>query len=385
MKKLLFLLTLAFWSLLFTWCGSRSGDATITDEAPTQAEKRLVKIWVIAPLSWPASTYGEDMNNVYSDTMKEYSNENVTVKLIMEDWKCEWKSSVSAVQKLINVDKVDVILWGACSSETIAAGKIAQQSKILMLSPTASAPDVSDIGDYLFRFWNDTHATITLAQYLNDKYDNIAMVVENTDYAQALWNATKEAYQWDIVIAEDFNTDEKDFSIIAKRFAENQEIQSIVVITQSEATAAGLIKSFDNEWVLTKYAWNIVWWYFFSADAFLDEVGELANWLIEVQLWNVDESYTLATDYAKHFNDTYGLKSIPLIPLLAKEWLEVILDAIDAWNYDTESIKSFLEKITENNKRSWYFGEYHFDEKGDALWINYMMQEIVDGEAIILQ
>jgi len=49
------------------------------------------------------------------------------IELVVEDGKCNGKDATAAVQKLINIDKVAVIAGGACSSETLAAGKIAQE------------------------------------------------------------------------------------------------------------------------------------------------------------------------------------------------------------------------------------------------------------------
>jgi branched-chain amino acid transport system substrate-binding protein len=42
---------------------------------------------------------------------------------------------VSAARKLIEVDNVVAIIGGVCSSETLAAGPIAQEAGIMMLAP----------------------------------------------------------------------------------------------------------------------------------------------------------------------------------------------------------------------------------------------------------
>jgi ABC-type branched-subunit amino acid transport system substrate-binding protein len=42
-----------------------------------------------------------------------------------------------------------------CSSETIAAGKIAQANKVFTIAPISSAPEISEIGDYVYRFYSD--------------------------------------------------------------------------------------------------------------------------------------------------------------------------------------------------------------------------------------
>ena len=79
------------------------------------------------------------------------------MELIFEDGRCTGKDAVTAVNKLINVDKVDVIVGGVCSSETIPAGEIAQQNGVPMISPTSSSPTISDIGEYIYRSWTDVN------------------------------------------------------------------------------------------------------------------------------------------------------------------------------------------------------------------------------------
>jgi ABC-type branched-subunit amino acid transport system substrate-binding protein len=60
------------------------------------------------------------------------------------------------------IDKVDMIRGGMCSSETIAAGKISQANKVFTIAPISSAPEVSLIGDYVYRFYNDTETAKNL-------------------------------------------------------------------------------------------------------------------------------------------------------------------------------------------------------------------------------
>ncbi|MDR0369437.1 MAG: ABC transporter substrate-binding protein [Candidatus Peribacteria bacterium] len=58
---------------------------------------------------------------------------NVQVQLIVEDGKGEGKDATSAVNKLLDVDKVDVIYGGDTSSEALASAQITQKAKIINL------------------------------------------------------------------------------------------------------------------------------------------------------------------------------------------------------------------------------------------------------------
>lgn len=144
-----------------------------------------IKIWMIAPLWSVASAYGEDAVNVKKDAIEQFNTENpnINIELIVENGNCDGKSATSAAQKLITVDKVPIILWWSCSSETLAAWKLANDNKVVLLSASASAPAISDIWPYVFRFRNDVHAAKKLWEYVSEHNKNIAIIYEKTDYA----------------------------------------------------------------------------------------------------------------------------------------------------------------------------------------------------------
>ena len=73
------------------------------------------------------------------------------VQLIVEDEKDSPASAVNAVQKLINVDKVVAIIGPMTSGDTMAAGKIADEAKVMMISPTATTPKLSGYGANICR------------------------------------------------------------------------------------------------------------------------------------------------------------------------------------------------------------------------------------------
>ena len=59
--------------------------------------------------------------------------------------------AATAVTRLINDHKVVAVLGEVASSLSLAGGPIAQKSKVPMISPSSTNPDVTDVGDYIFR------------------------------------------------------------------------------------------------------------------------------------------------------------------------------------------------------------------------------------------
>src|SRR5690606_796816 len=55
------------------------------------------------------------------------------------------------VTKLITRDGVHLVIGEVASSRSIAAGAIAQQYRIPMITPASTNPKVTQLGDYIFR------------------------------------------------------------------------------------------------------------------------------------------------------------------------------------------------------------------------------------------
>jgi branched-chain amino acid transport system substrate-binding protein len=73
------------------------------------------------------------------------------VELIVEDEKDSPAASVNAVQKLINVDKVIGMVGPMTSGDVMAATKIADEAKVVIITPTATTPKLSGAAAYVYR------------------------------------------------------------------------------------------------------------------------------------------------------------------------------------------------------------------------------------------
>ena len=73
------------------------------------------------------------------------------VQVIFEDEKDSPTACVNAVQKLINVDKVIAIVGPMTSGGVLAAGPTAESAKTVCVTPTATSPKVSGMGEFVCR------------------------------------------------------------------------------------------------------------------------------------------------------------------------------------------------------------------------------------------
>lgn len=73
------------------------------------------------------------------------------IKHINYDNKSDGDETLAVVNRLISQDKVVAILGEATSGRSKIGAQVAQQNKIPMLTSSATNPDVTKIGDYIFR------------------------------------------------------------------------------------------------------------------------------------------------------------------------------------------------------------------------------------------
>ena len=120
---------------------------------PNQDEP-VVKIGVVLPLTGEVAPYGTDCRNGVEMGIAEASgNASVKVVGVYEDSKNEAKAALAAVQKLIHTSDVKAIIGDMGSATTLAIAPIAQESKVVLLTPTAADPKIPQTGDHVFSIY----------------------------------------------------------------------------------------------------------------------------------------------------------------------------------------------------------------------------------------
>lgn len=118
------------------------------------------------------------------------------IKLITEDDQSKPGEAATAVRKLISRDRVVALIGEIASSRSLEAAPIAQQSKIPMVSPGSTNPNVTKVGDYIFRvcFIDPFQGTVMAKFTLNSlKKTRIAVLTDvRQDYSVGLAQFYKE-------------------------------------------------------------------------------------------------------------------------------------------------------------------------------------------------
>lgn len=105
---------------------------------------KIIKVGVIAPMSGFMAEFGEATRNGIVLAQKDSENKN-NVKFIFEDSSYDPKKAISAYEKLVLIDGVDVVIdWGSATTEAeTSVAKKYSNIPLISISSMVSAPSKS--------------------------------------------------------------------------------------------------------------------------------------------------------------------------------------------------------------------------------------------------
>ena len=209
MKKILGILSAAVLALTLASC--------------SKAESNSVKIGGIFPLSGQVAVYGVECKNGVDLAIEEINAaggiNGKPVVLVSEDDEGNPDKTVNAFKKLSTKDGVKVVIGSLTSGCTQAITTLSQASKVVQIAPAATAPAITDAGDFIFRacFIDPFQGTVGgkfAAETLGKKRAAILYDIGN-DYSVGLADNFKIAFTkagGSIVSEESYATNDKDFN-----------------------------------------------------------------------------------------------------------------------------------------------------------------------------
>lgn len=149
-RKILFGIVIAIGAAIIAalWLGNNPVQKT---EGPISTQ-----IGAVLPLTGSAAVWGQNAKMGMDLALKEINEKGIKGKklvVLYEDSQSDAKTATSALQKLISSNHVQVVIGDIASSSVLAMAPIAEANKVVLLSPGASNPDISNAGDFIFRNW----------------------------------------------------------------------------------------------------------------------------------------------------------------------------------------------------------------------------------------
>ena len=169
--------------------------------APIPEEPKVIEIGAILQLTGDMAIFGESFKSGIDMAVSEINAaggiQGRQVRIIYEDDAAKAKLAVSAFRKLITQDKVQAVIAGGMSSTAMPIAPIAEENKVVIISPTASAPALSQFKDYFFRIQaSDNYEGRVMAEFAYKKLDarEVGIFYVNNDWGQGLAEVFKDRF-----------------------------------------------------------------------------------------------------------------------------------------------------------------------------------------------
>ena len=288
------------------------------------------------------------------------------VELLVEDEKDSPQAAVNAVKKLIEVDKVVALVGPMTSGDMMAAGKIADEAKVVDISPTATTPQLSGYGAYLYRGCSriDTQAKV-LTKFVADtwKPKTVGIFFSNEPYGKGSDKFFSEEFEKlgiKVVAREPFNRGARDFKTeLTKIKAANPDILFIPGYTPETAPAAAQARQLGmNQKILGVYG---------DMDpVYLKLAGAAAEG--HVIGGEYDENYNTPKNQAfkKNYEELVEKNHDPyniMFAALHYDAASLILEAMKKNGPTSEGIKKFLDEVKDFDGVT---GKLSFDQTHDV-------------------
>lgn len=174
---------------------------SVVGQSHAQEKETEIKIGTVFAMTGGIATYGQESLNGIKLALKDINKNGVLgkkIKIISEDNRSEPTDAASAVKKLIEVDKVSIVIGSVASTNTLAGAPIAQKAQIPLLTPASTNEKVTQVGNFISRTcFTDEFQGVVMAKFAADnlKKKKAAIIIDtSSDYSKGLARVFKKEF-----------------------------------------------------------------------------------------------------------------------------------------------------------------------------------------------
>ncbi len=329
-------------------------------------EAKEIKIGAILPLTGSGAKYGQSAKKGIDLAVEEINAlggiRDKTLRVIYEDSMLDPKQGVSAINKLVTVNKVPAIIGAMASSVTLAIAPIAEKNNIVLLSPASSAPEISKAGDYIFRnTYSDIYEGPKISSYAYDElgFRRVAILYINNDFGVGLSKAFQQSFVrlgGKIVVVESYEQDSSDFRTQLNKIKQS-EPDSIYLVGYAEM---GLILRQAKETGMSNQFLSCI---MFEDPKILEVAKEAAEGIIYAYpAYDPDGGQQNVSNFVSKFQQKYNKKP-DVYAASSYDSLKILAYAVNKGGFGAASIKQTLYSIKDFPGVT---GSTTFDSNGDV-------------------
>ena len=358
-------------------CAAAAGIMALTAVGCSKKSSNTIKIGGIFPLSGSVAVYGVEAKNGIDLAIEEINADGgingKMLELVSEDDEGNPANTVNAFKKLTTKDGVKIIIGSLTSGCTKAITTLSQNAKVIQIAPAATALDVTDAGNFIFRacYTDPFQGTVGgkfVAESLGAKKAAVLYDVGN-DYSVGLEENFKNAFEaagGKLVATESYATGDKDFNAQLTKIKNAKP--DVVYLPDYYGTVALIAKQLRAQGITVPIVGADGW------DGLATNAGdEVLNGYYSNH-YAADSTDATVQLFVNSFKAKYG-KEPNSFAALGYDCVYLLKDALfKAKTVDTETVRTALE----NTEGDYVTGHLTFDAKHNPVKSAVMVQ-IVKG------
>lgn len=333
------------------------------DESDSQ-----LNIGVVLPLTGRLElSFGRHIKNVVNLAKDEINASQLAgtqLNFIIEDSKSTVDGAIAAYNKLIHETGVSVILGPATSSATKQIFPIAGENKVVAISPTSAARDLSALSEYAFRIALTTDVLVpngVKVTHAKHNYQTVATLYDESDtFSTDADQALRETFNTLGIVVEPAETFMGGDASLKDQLGRIKATEPDAIFVSSLPTEKAIVLREAAELGITV---PIILRTLTEAD--VEAAGEAAEGAITYVGWGSVVDTPGNQTFIENYTNEYGF---PPNNYAARTYtaLYVLAEAIkNAENNDANSIRDALADIRDLDT---VMGKFSFDENGDAVY-----------------
>ncbi|MBW2662126.1 MAG: ABC transporter substrate-binding protein [Deltaproteobacteria bacterium] len=342
-------------------------------------ETQEIKIGAILPLTGDIASYGKRAQKGIEIALEEINGSvqyHMKIAVDFQDGRGNAKESVTLMKKFCSINKYPVVIGAAASSVSLAMVPIANQYKILQISPISSSPALTTKGGkYFFRVCpSDAFQAVILAEWMRElKIESVGILFVNNSWGISLQDRFVEEFKargGKIATVESCKDGDRDFRTqLSKIIASEPD----ALYSPTYGKEGGIILKQTKELGFKKKIFGSDVW---SSPELLTSAGDAANgvFLVKPAEYKGDAYQAFRDKYFAKYNeepDVYAAYSYDVSMILAR-----------AFAAGKTAGPELCEYLLTMPAYDGVTGVTQFDDNGDCNTKAFIRQQIQDNKYI---
>ena len=349
-----------------------------------EEHKEMIKLGATFPLTGEVASYGQKAKRGIEMAVEEVNTKGGVlgrqVQVDFQDDRNDKKEAVSIATRFATISKVPVIFGSAGSTVSLAIAPIANQHKVILISPVSSSSKLStEGGRYFFRTVpaDDLQAEVLSSWVYDYGAKSIAIIYTNNSWGKPLAEGFEEKFAvlgGKVLLREGVAENTSDFRTIIAKLKKLGNLDAVVSPTYPKEGGIFVRQAKELGLEVTLFGGDN-----WGSPEFLNIAGDAA----EGVFYTAPSKSTspLYADFSKRYEAKYG-EQPDVFSAYAYDAAMAILKAIEASeNTEPDKIREALLKVSFTGVS----GGIAFRPNGDLKSEAFARKTIQNGQAVIVK